>query len=442
MGTGRAGAGPGRLNVTAGLFRLYGALAALAEPALPLLLERRARAGKEDPQRLGERLGRPSLPRPDRRLVWLHAASVGESLSLLPLVEALLRARSDVAVLVTTGTVTSARLLRSRLPEGASHQFVPLDAPGPIQRFLDHWRPDLVTFCESELWPGWLGAIRARAIPAALINARISPRSFRRWQRMRPLAATLLRCFDVCLAQSADDARRLEALLGRPVAVPGNLKDAAAPLPVDPAALAAWRTQTAGRPVWLAASTHPGEETFVLAAHRALAPRHPGLLTVIVPRHPERGASISELAEERGLDVARRSLDQPPTGSTQVYVADTLGELGLFYRGALLALVGGSLVRHGGQNPLEPARLDCPILIGPHSWNFAAILERLRAAAAVTEVADEGELIAAVDRLLDDPRERRALAERARSVAQEGAAVVERTLEALLPLLDRHAPRA
>lgn len=426
--------------MAATLFRVYGALGALAEPVLPLVLERRARAGKEDPQRLGERLGRPSLPRPDGRLVWLHAASVGESLSLLPLLEALLRARPDVAALVTTGTVTSARLLRCRLPAGALHQFVPLDAPGPIQRFLNHWRPDLVAFCESELWPGWLGAIHARGIPAALINARMSPRSFRRWRRMRPIAAALLRCFAVCLAQSADDARRLEALTGRPVAVPGNLKDAAAPLPVDPAALAAWRAQTAGRPVWLAASTHPGEEAAVLAAHRALAPRHPGLLTVIVPRHPERGASIAALAQEQGLEVARRALDQPPSGSTQAYVADTLGELGLFYRAALLTLVGGSLVRHGGQNPLEPARLGCPIVIGPNSWNFAAILERLRAAGAAMEIADATALPDAVDRLLGDPRARRELAERAGRVAQEGAAVVERTLAALLPLLDRHAP--
>lgn len=427
--------------MAAALIRLYGALAKCAEPVLPLLLERRARAGKEDPQRLGERLGHPSLPRPDGRLVWLHAASVGESLSLLPLMEALLGARSDLAVLVTTGTVTSATLLRSRLPEGALHQFVPLDAPGPIGRFLDHWRPDLVAFCESELWPGWLGAIRARAIPAALINARMSPRSFRRWRRLQPLAASLLRCFDLCLAQSAEDARRLEALLERPVAVPGNLKDAAAPLPVDPTALAAWRTQTAGRPVWLAASTHPGEEASAVAAHRALADRHPRLLTVIVPRHPERGAEVSGLARDQGLDVARRSLSQPLSGSTQVYVADTLGELGLFYRGALLALVGGSLVRHGGQNPLEPARLGCPILIGPHSWNFAAILDRLRAAGAVVEIDGPAALPDAVDRLLGDPRERRELAERAGRVADEGAAVVQRTLEALLPLLDRDAPR-
>jgi 3-deoxy-D-manno-octulosonic-acid transferase len=428
--------------VPAALIRVYGALAGLAEPALPLLLQRRARAGKEDVQRLGERLGHPSLPRPEGRLVWLHGASVGESVSLVPLVEAFRRARSDVTVLVTTGTVTSARLLPSRLPAGAFHQFVPIDAPGPIGRFLDHWQPDLVAFCESELWPGWLGAIRARAIPAALINARMSPRSFRRWRRIRPLAATLLRCFDLCLAQSAEDARRLEALLGRPVPVPGNLKDAAAPLPVDPNALDAWRAWTAGRPVWLAASTHPGEEACVLAAHHALAGRHPGLLTVIVPRHPERGTAIAGLARERGLDVARRSLGEPPSGSTQVYVADTLGELGLFYRGAMLALVGGSLVRHGGQNPLEAARLGCPIVIGPHGWNFAAILDRLRAAGAIVEVADESQLEAAVDRLLGDPHERRALAERARGVAQDGAAVVERTLAALLPLLDRHAPRA
>lgn len=424
------------------LVRLYGALGRLAEPVLPLLLARRARAGKEDARRIGERLGHASLPRPDGRLVWLHGASVGESLSLLPLVEALLRTEIAATVLVTTGTVTSARLMAARLPEGAVHQYVPLDAPGPIGRFLDHWRPDLVGFCESELWPGWLTALHDRAVPTTLINGRISPRSFRRWSRIRPLAERLLRCFALCLAQSEDDARRLEALGARRVSVPGNLKDAAAPLPVEPASLAAWRDDTRGRRVWLAASIHPGEDAPVLAAHRALCERHPGLLTVIVPRHPERGAAIARLAREHGLTVTIRSAGQSVTAATAVHVADTLGELGLFYSAAELALVGGSLVRHGGQNPLEPARLGCPIVIGPHSWNFAAIMARLRAAEAAVELADAGQLTDAVDRLLGDPSGRAALAERAREVAQAGAAVVGRTLDALAPLVGDRAPPA
>jgi 3-deoxy-D-manno-octulosonic-acid transferase len=330
--------------------------------------------------------------RPPGRLLWLHAASVGETLSLLPVLAALVERAPDLTLLLTTGTVTSARLLDQRLPAALSgrvlHRFVPLDVPAWGERFLAGWRPDAAAFVESELWPNLLGAARARGAPLALVNARMSERSARRWQRAPGLARQVLSGFRLVLAQSEADAERLRALGTPQVRCLGNLKDAAPPLPADPAALAALRQAIGERPVWLAASTHAGEETEVLAAHRSMATRLPSLLTIIAPRHPERGAAIAAEAAGAGLAAMQRSAGLLPVKGTEIYVADTLGELGLFYRLAKVALVGGSLVRHGGQNPLEPARLGCPILLGPHHWNFAEPVARLAAAGGAVLIPD------------------------------------------------------
>jgi len=398
---------------------LYGAATALGAPALRLMLARRLRHGREIAERLPERWGEDATPRPPGRLVWLHAASVGEAVSVLAVLEAL--AGAGAQVLMTTGTVTSAALLARRLPElglegGVRHRFVPLDVPAWAARFLDHWRPDVAGFVESEIWPNLIAACRRRDIPMMLVNARLSPRSFAHWRLAPGLARGLFGAFARAQAQSEDDAQRLRALGARQVSAPGNLKFAAAELPAEAAELARLRALLAGRPVWLAASTHPGEEAIAAAVHAALTPTHPGLLTIIVPRHPERGGAI---AAELGGTKCRALGEDPPEGSG-IWLGDTMGELGLFCRLAGPVFVGKSLAGHGGQNPLEPARLGRAVAVGPHTGNFRDPVATLRAAGALAEVADTAALTAWVAALLADPA-------RATAMGQAGIAAAART---------------
>lgn len=416
---------------------LYRWATTLGGPAIQIYLNRRMARGKEDPHRFGERLGRPARPRPSGLVVWVHAASVGESISVLPLIERVRAMRPDATVLLTTGTVTSARLMAERLPAGAIHQFVPVDRVAYVRSFLDHWRPDLALWAESEFWPNLLGETAKRNIPIVLINGRVSDRSFARWRRYRGTIKSILGGFRLCLGQSETDADRLRQLGAPVVAAPGNLKLAAPPLPADPAKLADLRAQIAGRPVWVAASTHAGEEVLCGRVHRQLTLCHPGLLTLVVPRHPERGKGIAEELAADGLVVARRSAGEPITESTGVYVADTIGELGLFYRLADIAFIGKSLVPLGGQNPLEAACLDCAILFGPHMDNFREIAARLKGSGGAEEVADEAALVAVLGRLLTDREDRDARAAAASAFARAEAQVLDRIVERLAPFLDR-----
>jgi 3-deoxy-D-manno-octulosonic-acid transferase len=426
---------------------LWRAAATLAAPALPLWLARRAARGKEFPARLAERRGIAGAPRPAGRLLWLHAASVGETQSVLPLVARLHEARPDLAVLLTTATVTAARLIPDRLGERAAepersgllpgrpwlvHQFAPLDVPAWIACFLDHWRPDAAGFVESELWPNAIAALRQRKVPAALVNARLSPRSFARWRFAPGLARRVLAGFALVLPQSAGDADRL-ARLGATVEPAGNLKLATPPLPADPAEQARLAALFGADPVWVAASTHRGEEALVLAAHRSALTEIPGLRLILAPRHPERGAEVAEAAAAAGFAAPRRSAGADPAGP--VWIADTLGELGLLYRLGLGAYVGGSLVPRGGQNPLEPARLGRPVAFGPHMGNFAEIAAMLRGAGAASEVAGPEALAAWVLRLVRDPAWREGAGRAAAAAAAAHAMVLDRMAEGLLRLL-------
>jgi 3-deoxy-D-manno-octulosonic-acid transferase len=421
---------------------LYRAGTRLAAPYLRGLLRRRLAAGKEDPERLAERQGEPSRPRPDGPLIWLHAASVGESLSALSLIRRLLDLHPDVHILVTTGTVTSARLLATRLPPRSFHQFFPLDVPGWGRGFLDHWRPDLVLWMESELWPNMLGELRHRNVPIALVNARMSAGSFANWRRLPGAAATLLRSFAICFAQSEAQAERLRRLGAREVLYLGNLKYSADPLPADADALAALRASLDGRDVLLWASTHEGEEDIAGALHKRLRTDHPTLLTVIVPRHPARAAAVAGDLSQAGLRVALRSRGDAVTADTDIYLADTMGELGLFYRIAEIAVVGNSFGHDGGHNPLEPAQLDCAVLFGPGMANFQAVVDEMIAAGAAIACADEAALETALRRLLADDAARTALARAAKTVADAQRDVVDHILERLAPLRARLASRS
>ncbi|HZP71028.1 MAG TPA: 3-deoxy-D-manno-octulosonic acid transferase [Pseudolabrys sp.] len=411
----------------------YRLLSRAAAPLAPLLLARRAKRGKEHRQRLPERRGESRIARPDGPLIWLHGASVGELASVLPLIE---RIRSrGIPILVTTGTVTSSDLAEQRLPRGVVHQFVPLDVPRFVGRFLDHWRPDLALFVESDLWPNMILEASRRNIPMVLVNGRLSEDSYRRWRHLPNSIAYLLQRLDLCLAGTDSDATRFGDLGASPVFTTGNLKlDAPAP-PADPAALAALQDAVGGRPVIAAASTHAGEDELMIEAHARLRANFSGLLTVIAPRHPERGASIVDMAAAAGLSAAQRSRGELPARNTEIYVADTVGELGLTYRIAPAVFIGGSLVRHGGQNPIEAAKLRSAILHGPHVWNFAEIYAALDDARGAEPFTDPDRMIAQFAAWLDDPDACARVAETGHAVVQKLGGALDRTLASLDPYL-------
>lgn len=422
------------------LATLYRGATDLGEPLIRRWLDRRLARGKEDRERFPERLGDPSLPRPAGPLVWLHGASVGESVSALPLIERLVATRPDLHVLVTTGTVTSARLMHDRLPHRALHQYVPVDRAAWVRRFLDHWRPDLGLWMESEFWPNLLGETAKRGIPLVLLNGRVSEKSYRNWQRAPAFIGGMLGAFDLCLGQTDADARRLKDLGAPRAECLGNLKFSAAPLPADAGKLDALATAAGDRPLWLAASTHEGEELMAWRLHCVLKAIHPGLLTVVVPRHPDRGEQVRADLQCHGARVRMRSHGHLPDATTDVYLADTLGELGLFYRLCPVTFVGKSLIGRGGQNPLEPARLGSAVVFGPHMANFADIAARMIHAGAARQVADEDALASEIGRLLTNAGARAALGEAGRRFAGTEAGALDRVLERLGPLLDRVAP--
>jgi 3-deoxy-D-manno-octulosonic-acid transferase len=413
--------------------RVYRKLSSAMVPLAPALIKRRLKLGKEDPARVGERRGMSADVRPHGPLVWIHGASVGEVLAAAALIERL--RELNLRILLTSGTVTSAAIVAKRFPPDVIHQYVPYDSPRYVTRFLDHWRPSLALFIESDLWPNLILASAARRLPMVLINGRMSHRSFPRWRRMSSTIEALLGRFDVCLAQSALDAERFATLGSRNVVTTGNLKlDVPAP-PADPAKLERLMSVTRGRPVVVAASTHPGEEEQLVQAHRTLAGFFPSLLTIIVPRHPDRGEAIAGLVAASGLHGALRSREELPIAATDIYVADTMGELGLFYRLAPIVFMGGSLVEHGGQNPIEAVKLGASIVHGPHVFNFTDVYEALDAAGGARRADTQEMLVKQLGQLLGNPDAREAsLAASERVVAQLGGAL-ERTLAALEPYL-------
>ncbi|EPX86362.1 3-deoxy-D-manno-octulosonic-acid transferase [Rubellimicrobium thermophilum DSM 16684] len=412
--------------------RLYGAAADLLLG--PAFRRAAARLGAQGigPERQRERLGEATRPRPEGRLIWFHAASMGESLSVLPLVRIL---AERATVLVTTGTASSAAVLASRLPAGALHQFAPLDASGPVTRFLDHWRPDLAVMVESEIWPQMLRAAHARGVPLVLMNARMSVRSLRAWARMPQSARVLLGLFDRIVAQTADMRDALVALGADPVriAVGGNMKAAAPPPPADPAELERLRRVRGDAPLWAAISTHPGEEEAALTAHRAVLAQHREARLILVPRHPERADSILHLASRRGFAATRRSTGGLPDGA--LHLADTLGETGLWFRLAPVVFLGGSLVPVGGHNPWEPAQCGAALLTGPLREAVAADMTALEEAGAAMTVRDADDLGRAVAALLADPARAAAMGEAGRSLAARQGNRVEEIARELMDIL-------
>ncbi len=413
--------------------RVYGGVSNLLYPMVQPLLNSRRKKGKEDAVRLPERKGYASHARPDGPLIWLHGASVGEVISLLPIAEHF--TSRGVHVMVTSGTVTSAEVAARRLPNGAFHQFIPLDLPIYVKRFLAHWKPDIGVFAESELWPNLIHAAHKAGTHLVIVNARMSERSFNRWRRFPSFITSMLSRFELVLAQTEADGERVRTLGAPRVQTIGNLKYDVSPPPADPAKLAVITAATRGRPVFVAASTHPGEEELIARAHRVAKETVPGLLTIIIPRHPDRGAEVAGLVFKAGLSVARRSEGAVPDVHTDIYVADTIGELGLFYRQSKLAYLGGSLVPRGGQNPIEPAKLGNGILHGPHVHNFTEVYDALAATHGAFAVQDADMLGQTIGRLIRDEPLLTRMALAASKKVEEMSGANQRTIEALEPFL-------
>ncbi len=414
----------------ANAYRLFTVLGA---PLVGAYLRRRRARGKEDAERFDERFGFPSLARPIGRVVWCHAASVGEASSLLLLIEKLHDAQPGLHILLTTGTLTAARTIGARLPSYAFHQYAPIDLQPCVARFLDHWRPMLALWVESELWPNTLQALRKRRIPAVLLNARMSQASYRRWRCAKKWARELLSGFVLCLAQSESDKERFLSLGAFPVKCAGNLKYAATPLPYDGQELMRLQTATEHRFLWLMASTHPGEEALALETHRALAASGKNILTVIAPRHAVRGEAIAALIASKGLPFAQRSKGEAVTPQTQIYLADTMGEMGLFYALCPVAVLGGSFAPIGGHNPIEPAQSGAAIVFGPHMHNFAAIAREFIDAHAALQIQHAADIAFTVDSLWKDNEVRLGLVEGAKNLAHQKRGVLDETLNEVSP---------
>ncbi|GGD99638.1 3-deoxy-D-manno-octulosonic acid transferase [Aureimonas endophytica] len=411
-------------------YRLFGAV---AYPMLGPYVTWRATRGKEELARRRERYGFAGVERPDGPVVWVHAASVGESNAVIPLVREIVAER--IGVVMTTGTVTSAGIVRERLGDSVIHQYVPLDFKPSVARFLDHWRPDLALVAESEIWPMTMLELTKRRIPQVLVNARLSDRSFRRWKAAPSVAESLLENLAQVVAQSDVDGERFHVLGARAVTVAGNLKAEAGPPPFDPQVLRILSGAIGDRPVWAAVSTHPGEEATAADVHRALRLARPELLTIVVPRHVERADALAAEFAQRGLSVARRSRGEMPDRTTDIYLGDTMGEMGLYLRLTEIAFIGRSLAAHGGQNPLEGAMLGTAILSGRYVQNFRDIYSQLLRRGGARLVKDGENLRDAVAELLDRPDRRRAMMAAAGDTVAEMQGALDRTLQALEPFL-------
>ncbi len=382
------------------MLRLYRWLVILITPFLKIHLRRRLARGKEDPARLYERFGGASLPRPKGKLIWIHAASVGESVSVLKLIQDLTDQHPKIKILLTTGTVTSARLMAQRLPKTVIHQYIPLDVPNWMARFLDHWQPNHVMILESELWPNMLTEIKRRGISCWLVNARLSPKSYYRWRYLKGTFATLLLSFDKIFTPTPETLERLKNLGGTQAELSVNLKYTTDPLPVDDKEFAELK-KLLKRPVLAVVSTHAGEESFILESVQVLKKEHPTLLVILAPRHPDRSETVLSILSDFGLSVARRSLRDVPTAKTDVWLIDTIGDLGLVYYLAPVCILGGSFEAIGGHNPIEPYNLGCIVVQGKNTFNFTDTNQVL--GAALTEVMTQAELSKALLSLYGNP---------------------------------------
>ncbi len=386
------------------LYRVYCGATSVLRPVAWKIVRDKLQAAGVSATRQQERLGHSSLPRPHGQLIWFHAASVGESLSVLSLIRSLGRRLPEAEFLVTSGTPTSAALIEKRLPPRTRHQYPPLDAARPVKRFLEHWRPAAGIFVESEIWPRLIVEGASGGTPLALLNARLSEKSVAGWKKRPKTAKFILGHFNLFLTQNDRTAENLTSLGADPDRVkPGtNLKAMSDPLPVDDETLGDIRDQIGERPVWIASSTHEGEEETVLEAHNELLKDRPDLLLLLIPRHPDRRDQVADIVKGSSNSIALRSLEQKISKQTQVYVADTLGDTGTWYAVSPIVFLGGSLLEIGGHNPFEPAQAGAAVITGPGYFNFAETFAPLVESGGAIEVNDASQLAKAVNLWLSD----------------------------------------
>jgi 3-deoxy-D-manno-octulosonic-acid transferase len=404
-----------------------------AYPAINTMMALRTARGKEQRSRKSERYGYPSAGRPEGPLVWIHAASVGETNAVVPLIKEV--SRRGITVLLTTGTVSSAKVAHSRLEADVIHQYVPIDLLPVVRRFLEYWQPDLALFAESEIWPVTITELGRRHIPQILVNARMSDRSFRRWSSVKNIASTLFENLALVIAQSELDATRFQELGALPVLVSGNLKaDSGLPEP-DQLSLARCHQQIGKRQTWAAISTFDGEEKAAAFVHRALKSRL-DMLTIIVPRHPERGDDIEKMLIEEGLNVARRSRNDTIVADTDIYLGDTIGEMSLYLNLTEVAFVGRSLTAEGGQNPLEPAMMGCAILSGGHVGNFRESYQMLARNGSARMVRDTEMLAKGVYYLMSNEPARHQMIDAGLQTVHQMRGALNATLRGLEPYIN------
>ena len=418
------------------LLGLYRGAAAALGPVLPLWTRRRARNGKEDAARLLERQGRTDAARPAGPLVWLHGASVGECTMLLPLIQMIRRRREDITILLTSGTVTAANLMKSRLPDGCIHQYVPLDSPKYARRFMQHWQPDMAIWAESEIWPNLIFEAKTHGAKLALINARMSQKSLSGWRKRPASAKAIFSKFDCILAADDVTAKGLSEFTAEEVLNFGTLKDAALPLPANKEDLAALRAAIGERPVWCAASTHEGEDDIIFRAHKEVLESRPETLLILAPRHPERRNSLTSLLSSQGLSYCMRSKNELPSADTQAYLFDTIGEMGLAFRCAPIAFMGGSLLSSlSGHNPLEPARLGGAVLSGPHTASFSGVYADMSTADAIDTAASAAEISRAVTQMLSSANRLRSRQDSAKAFSRSRSDILPRVWAEIAPFL-------
>jgi 3-deoxy-D-manno-octulosonic-acid transferase len=416
--------------------KLYKFFSIALSPIIDSYLYYRKKNGKEDVARFNERIGKPSFPRPTGALIWVHAASVGEAISVLPLINKISNDHNSINILLTTGTITSSKVLESKLPKNIIHQYVPIDKYYVVKRFLKHWSPDLAIWVESELWPNMLTETKKTGCPMVLVNARMSENSYDKWKKHKKFSRDIISSFSKCLVQTEEDAKRFIEIGAVKVEVVGNLKYEAPALPADPAETGKLVSMIGDRPIWLAASTNKGEEEVLHFVHEKLSEKYDKLLTIIVPRHPDRCKEVVEAFKGKNLKIAVRSKGEPIEKSTNIYIADTIGEMGIFYRLSEIVFMGGSLVEHGGQNPLEAARLECAILSGSNTSNFKSIYKELSDANGVLIVKDAGDLVAKIDSLLIDHDKLEALSSNAYNFIDSKSGMLDEYIEQLKPYLN------
>lgn len=415
----------------------YKGLMSVSGPALSLLLHKRKKKNKEHPTRYVEKKGWATIPRPQGNLIWIHGASVGETMSVLSLIDHLLKQSKDLHILVTSGTLTSSEMMRKHLPERAFHQFLPLDHPKWIENFLNHWDPSLVLWLESELWPNFLSRIKKRKVPLILLNGRMSPRSFKGWSRFPKTSEKLLSYFDKILVQRDEDKKSFGALAGKTqsknISVTGSIKYAANPLTFSVQELDILKNKTKGRKIILFSSTHEGEEEICIRVHKDLKKTYPDLLTILVPRHPVRADKIEALIKKGKLKSARRSNGESIVKSTDIYLADTLGELGLFYSLSDICVIGGSFTPIGGHNPIEAAQLNCAILYGPHVFNFSQTCDNLEKENAALRCDDINALTQNLRTLLNSKEKVKKLSMNAFKAVEKKSKIIDKILLEISP---------